>query len=416
MTAPGDTAASPTGTRPEPPAAAGGRPGTEPPGPLTRRLDELTARALGPYQTAMVRIGFSFTWLVVLLRELPYRHELYGPDSAWGMDLAERTMARPNGSVLMWSGSDAWFECVYFLGILAAAAMLLGWRTRTASVIVMLHVVSLVARNPSAGDSGDGVLRLLAIYLVFTRCAQVWSLDARRLAARPEGPARTRGPRAWDLPGVVLWLAAGSGLAVAAAGGYLDSPRWAVPLWGLWAVQALWWAAVRWAGPTLRAVPDAIGNLVHNAALLIIMFQVCLIYAAAGWYKIQGSLWQEGTAVYYTLNVDDWMLWPEIAREITDTWQLVLLLTWGTVFVQVAFPFTLLSRRLKNVMLVVLLGEHIGIGLLMGLPYFSMAMIAMDFVFLPTAFLLYLDRRGRRLPHRLPRLLPRRQPRAKAVR
>ena len=52
--------------------------------------------------------------------------------------------------------------------------------------------------------------------------------------------------------------------------------------------------------------------------------------------------------------------------------------------VQVAFPFTLFNRRVKNVLLAAMITEHISIAVLLGLPFFSMAMIAADAVFLPT--------------------------------
>ncbi|CAM5640144.1 HTTM domain-containing protein OS=Streptomyces antimycoticus OX=68175 GN=SSPO_050670 PE=4 SV=1 [Streptomyces antimycoticus] len=42
----------------------------------------------------------------------------------------------------------------------------------------------------------------------------------------------------------------------------------------------------------------------HNGVLVVIMAEVCLLYATAGWYKIQGSRWQDGTALYYPLQLD----------------------------------------------------------------------------------------------------------------
>ncbi len=54
---------------------------------------------------------------------------------------------------------------------------------------------------------------------------------------------------------------------------------------------------------------NALGNLVHNAALVVIMGQVCLIYATAGWYKIQGTRWQDGTVVHYPLHLDYFSPW-----------------------------------------------------------------------------------------------------------
>lgn len=136
-----------------------------------------------------------------------------------------------------------------------------------------------------------------------------------------------------------------------------------------------------------------LANLAHNAALLVIMAEVCLIYATAGWYKIQGSRWQDGTAIYYPLKLDYFAPWPGLSGLVASSALAVMVLTYATVIVQVAFPFTLFNRRVKNVLLVLMIGEHAGIAVLLGLPFFSMAMIAADAVFLPTVFLLWLGRR-----------------------
>ena len=79
-----------------------------------------------------------------------------------------------------------------------------------------------------------------------------------------------------------------------------------------------------------------------------------------------------------------------------------------TVLLQVAFPFVLFGR-LKYPVLAMLLGMHLGIAVLMGLPLFSGAMIIADAVFLPDRFYTSLPpllrRAARRcgLPARAPR-------------
>ncbi|MFC9931953.1 hypothetical protein [Streptomyces sp. NPDC127190] len=65
----------------------------------------------------------------------------------------------------------------------------------------------------------------------------------------------------------------------------------------------------------------------------------------------------------------------------------MLLLTYGTVITQVAFPFTVLNRRVKNVLVGVLVAEHLGIATLLAIPFLPLAMVVCDLVFLPTAFL-----------------------------
>lgn len=385
---------------------------------VSTAIARITESALGPYQSAIVRIGFSATWLLFLLRELPHRQELYGPDGPWSWDLAEQLIGN-NGAftALMWSNGNLWFESVYVLAVLSSVLLLLGWRTRTMSVLFMVGVLSLQNRSIFMGDGGDNVLHLMCIYLVFTRCAQVWSLDARR--ARRERAARARGERVVDRTGPVLWSVLGLALIAATGTGRLLAGDLFVPvlLWAVWLGLGVWWAVGRLARTDQpRILLDVIGNIVHNGALLVIMAEACLIYATAGWYKIQGSRWQDGTAVYYPLHLDYFSPWPALADALAASAVMVLLVTYGTVAVQVAFPFTLFNRRVKNVLLVAMMTEHAVIAVVLGLPFFSLAMIAADAVFLPTSFLrrlggwaararerLMAGRRDRRTPVPAPR-------------
>ncbi|WP_427921340.1 HTTM domain-containing protein [Streptomyces sp. cg40] len=359
---------------------------------VSRGIARVTESALGPYQSAVIRIGFAATWLLFLLRELPHRQELYGPDGPWSWDLAHRLIA-DNGAftALMWSDGQVWFETVYALAVLASVLLLLGWRTRTTSVLFMVGVLSLQNRSVFMGDGGDNVLHLMSIYLVFTRCGQVWSLDARRAA-------RARGERIPDRTGPVLWVLLGAVLVAVTSAGRFDS-EWFVPalLWGVWLAQALWWAVGRYAKSyEPRVLLDVVANVIHNGALFVVATEACLIYATAGWYKIQGSRWQDGTAVYYPLHLDYFSPWPGLAGVLSSSGTMVMLVTYGTVIVQVAFPFTLFNRRVKNVLLALMMTEHAVIAVLLGLPFFSLAMIATDAVFLPTSFLLPLGGRAAR--------------------
>ncbi|WP_432162261.1 HTTM domain-containing protein [Streptomyces tendae] len=355
---------------------------------VSRGIARVTGAALGPYQTAVIRIGFSATWLLFLLRELPHRGEMYGPDGPWGHDLAEQLIS-DNGAftALMWSDGRAWFEVVYALAVLSSVLLLLGWRTRTMSVLFMVGVLSLQNRSVFMGDGGDNVIHLMSIYLVLTRCGQVWSLDARR--ARRAAAARARGERVVDRVGPVLWCVCGFLLLTVTLAGGFDGD-WFVPalLWTVWVALGLWWAVGRGAaGSQPRILLDVVTNIVHNGALVVIMAEACLIYATAGWYKIQGSRWQDGTAVYYPLHLDYFSPWPALSDALAANGTMVMLITYGTVAVQVAFPFTLFNRRVKNVLLAAMMIEHAVIAVTLGLAFFSLAMIAADAVFLPTSFL-----------------------------
>ncbi|MFD7860861.1 HTTM domain-containing protein [Streptomyces sp. NPDC059783] len=358
---------------------------------LARGIQRITASALGPYQSAVIRIGFSATYLLFLLREFPHRHEMYGPDAPWRWDMAQQLISGNQAfTTLMWTDSTVWFEIVYALALIAAALLMVGWHTRAMSVLFMAGVVSLQNRSIFMGDGGDNVIHLMAIYLMLTRCGQVWSLDARRARRTAEG---ARGPG--DAVGPLLWIAFGAVLVWGMATRSLGGTVWLPTLfWILWVAQGAWWAVNRYAPRSEhRTLLDVIANLAHNATLVVIMAEVCLIYATAGWYKIQGSRWQDGTALYYPLKLDYFSPWPALSDILASSGLMVMVVTYATVAVQVAFPFTLFNRRVKNVLLVVMICEHAGIAVLLGLPFFSMAMIAADAVFLPTVFLVWLGGR-----------------------
>ncbi|MEV6163574.1 HTTM domain-containing protein [Streptomyces sp. NPDC052052] len=390
---------------------------------LAHGIQRITSAALGPYQSAVIRIGFSATFLLFLLRELPHRHELYGPDAPWRWDMAQQLISGNQAfTVLMWSDSTIWFEIVYGVALLSAALLMIGWHTRAMSVLFMVGVLSLQNRSIFLGDGGDNVIHLMSIYLVLTRCGQVWSWDARRAArsvrsvradrptdagteagigagAGTEPDAEDDGPRRsvrGDAAGPILWGVLGLVLVVATFTDGLGGTWWLpVLFWVLWVGQGAWWAVNRRAPHSeARTLFDVIANLAHNATLVVIMAEVCLIYATAGWYKIQGSRWQDGTALYYALRLDYFMPWPGLSDILASSGIMVMLLTYGTVIVQVAFPFTLFNRRVKNTLLVLMMCEHAGIAVVLGLPFFSMAMIAADSVFLPTVFLVWLGGRA----------------------
>ncbi|MFE8968823.1 HTTM domain-containing protein [Streptomyces albogriseolus] len=384
---------------------------------VSRAIARVVDSALAPYQTAVLRIGFGLTWLLFLLREYPHRQELYGPDSPWSWDLAAQLVGSNDAfTVLLWSDSQVWFEAVYALAVLFSLLLLLGWRTRTMAALFMVGVLTLQNRSVFMGDGGDNVLHIMAVYLVFTRCGQVWSLDARR--ARRAEQARARGERTRDRVGPALWAVLGLVLLLGSLAGRTDGD-WFIPalLWAVWLGQAVWWLAGRLARTDQpRILLDVVANVVHNGALLVIMAEACLIYATAGWYKVQGSRWQDGTAVHYPLHLEYFSPWPSLAELLTASGTLVMLVTYVTVVVQVAFPFTLFNRRVKNVLLSFMILEHAVIAVVLGLPFFSLAMIAADAVFLPTSFLRRTGRLAARARERLrprgeaPPVPPRRRP------
>ncbi|MFF9018651.1 HTTM domain-containing protein [Streptomyces eurythermus] len=359
---------------------------------VRRGLARIAAEPFAPYQAAVLRIGLALTWLALLLREWVDRAELYGPDGAWSWDMARQWNATTHAfTVLLWYDGRPWFEAVYAAAVAASVMLLLGWRTRTASLLFMIAVMAVQNRNPFVGNGGDNLLHIMAVYLVFTRCGAVWSLDARRAAKGRDHGA--------DATGIVLWLCCAAVLALVTGLGRLGA-GWAWLLWAFLAAHLAGWLVRRRAPGEPRTVLTMAGNVVHAGAMLVIAVQICLIYSSSGWYKIQGSLWQEGTALYYALHIGNVTPWPALSRAVAGNSLVVLLLTYGTVIAEVAFPFLLFNRRTRTAMVMVMMVMHAGIGTLLGLPFFSLAMIVADAVFLPASVLRRLGDRVTRTARR----------------
>ncbi|MGY1499534.1 HTTM domain-containing protein [Streptomyces sp. QTS52] len=320
---------------------AGAGPAHPLPDRVRATLGVLTERPVSLYAAAVLRIGYGLAYLVFLLREFPHRHEIWGPESPWTPELARQLFDQTGWvSILTLSDSRAYFECCYALAVGASALFALGWRTRAVSVLFAVVVASFHGRAIFMTDGGDNLILLMAVYLVLTACGRRWSLDARRTRLRRRAGAEehTQADRI--------------------AGGLRRH---------------------------LRASRRTLTAVLHNCGMFVIAAQVCFLYGSAGLYKVQGGSWGNGTALHYVLNLDLFRPWPGLSRMADEHDVLIAIACYLTVLLQVAFPFVLFGR-LKYPVLTMLLGMHLGIAVLMGLPLFSGAMIIADAVFLPDRF------------------------------
>lgn len=122
------------------------------------------------------------------------------------------------------------------------------------------------------------------------------------------------------------------------------------------------------------------GTVLHNLALILVVGQLCLVYLEAGLYKVQGTLWQNGTAMYYPLQSDAYGVFPWMSDLATNFAPAVVVVTYLSVLIQIAFPFMLFNRITRRIALIGILTMHLGIAILMGLPFFSGVMASADAV------------------------------------
>jgi hypothetical protein len=145
---------------------------------------------------ALVRILFGLTvlaWTLAAIHDvddffsrngvLPSQPNFasQGEDGAWGI-------------LGIFDGSAAPVIAVAIL-IVASICLVVGYRSRLAALVVFLGVLSFERRNPFVFNSGDGLLRVIAFYMVLAPTGVSLSIDRFRKAR----------DRFWEFPARAPW-------------------------------------------------------------------------------------------------------------------------------------------------------------------------------------------------------------------
>jgi hypothetical protein len=171
------------------------------------------------YSLGAFRIAYAAVLLVILALLLPDVPVWYGEEGVLPAVHVGPMLTPPRFSLLTWvPRSELAVYAIFGCAMLAAAALLVGFWTRWASIAVWACVVTLHHRNVYLLNSGDHLLRDLSFLLMFAPAGAALSLDRRR---------RIR--RGVELPGVpmiVPWAQRLLQLQVCIL--YFDSVLWKV--------------------------------------------------------------------------------------------------------------------------------------------------------------------------------------------
>lgn len=217
-------------------------------------------------------------------------------------------------------------QTVFWIAHLVLATLwTVGYRARLLTIPLLVSWVAFVETNANLADQSENLVRISLIALFFASSSERWSVD----------DWRTRRSRASHNPLLRLWR----GQAV-------------LPAW--------------------------VSTIAHNCAIVVLAAQICMVYAAGGLFKAAGEPWKGGWAVYNPIQTMRFGPYPELSDLITAWGPLVAAATVGTVLVQVGFPLLLLRRGTRLFALAVIFAFHAAIGIVMGLPWFSLSMLALD--------------------------------------
>lgn len=124
--------------------------------------------------------------------------------------------------------------------------------------------------------------------------------------------------------------------------------------------------------------------IVQNISIIAaygLMIQVCFVYFFTALAKLQGDLWLNGTATYYTMRVQDFMA-TKWNIPLTENHYFVVLSTYFTVLWELSFPFLIWFRKPRPYIILGGVLLHIGIWIFMRIDNFSWVMISTYLVFI----------------------------------
>lgn len=218
------------------------------------------------------------------------------------------------------------FQAVLFMvAAVFAVFMLVGYRTRLATIASWVLLLSVQNRNPLIGQGGDDLLRMLLFWGIFLPWGAFYSYDAVK-----------------------------------------------------------------------KQQPDLQENTSYfSAATVAYIMQIALVYFSTAMLKNSPEWHTDGTALYYALSLDQ-ILMPG-GRLIYPYPELLRFLTLTTYYTELILPFLLLIPVYNNffrmVVVLVLLGFHIGISLTLFVGLFYLINIASITGLLPGPVMDWIDRK-----------------------
>lgn len=292
---------------------------------LTRFERWMTGQRHATHAVAACRIASGLAVLGLLLSNVTTRSTWVGQASIWA-EPARDSSAFPEIALLREASPDI-VLIVYVVAILAAAALTIGWHTKAATVVTYVGFIAVVGQNPVVGVQSDNLLRLTLLWLLLTRAGERWSWDARRRDRMAHGEIDAR---PWDDDNVL--------------------PAW-------------------------------LTNALHNTGLLALAIQAIVAYTAAGFDKVSEQAWQQGNALYYTLQLPESRPFPGLADLASSSTVVLGVLTYLVLFTQLFFGPLLLSPISRRVVILSAVVVACVFAVLFAAPWSQLAVLAVTVLF-----------------------------------
>ena len=259
---------------------------------------------------ALFRILVALVVLTDLMSRQPHTRQLYSDAGVFPRSLAMDLIHPDRWSILFLSGTPEFAGLVFVTGIVAAMLMAIGWRTRIATVVLWIAVLSIQARNNHANSGADTLLRMSLFWGMFLPLGATWSIDrylsqlpATTTAAAPRVvvnlvsfglllqtacvyffTALLKDGPGWRADGTAVYYALGIADIANPLGDWLfrTAPAW---FFRGATTGTLW---IEFAVPLMLIIPTRTGWLRTVAVLLVIVLHLSI--AATMWVGLFGAI------------------------------------------------------------------------------------------------------------------------------
>jgi hypothetical protein len=285
---------------------------------LLKKWDDFFFKKQSPAPLGLFRIAYGLCVMATLLLLRPDWLEWYG-SKGW---ISLRTMqtVEPGPRLTFFEifprtgpHADLWISALFWVSLLSAAMLSVGFLTRVNSVLTFLCLNSIQQRNLFMTQGGDTFLRVTGFFLMFAPAGAMFSLD--RLLR--------------------LWR---------------GKERCAVEPRSPWAQR-------------------------------MIQMELSLLYFCAACWKVKGSAWVQGTALFivYHLNamkrfpIPGWFYHPTVLKAGS----------WTTIVLEFTLGTLIWVKKLRYFVLTLGLGLHLWLEYSLNIPMFQWDVL--------TAYVLFIE-------------------------
>ena len=281
---------------------------------LARAWSQLWFQSSPTTPIELARIGIGAVLLPNYARATPFLFDFWG-ETGWAplAVVLENTASPWNQSVFFYFTASWQWTAFHALFLLCCAALTVGWRTSWVKWVVLVGEISYAYRNPTLPYGVDAVLACLLFIMCVAPVGSAISLD------------RVRAVRAAKLEKLTA-----------------RPPQYSSP----------------WAGACTR----------------LMQIQMAVLFFYSGIAKVGGYQWWDGDALWLVFT--NIQYYNRVALDLfASHYWLSNVATYGTILIEIAFPFLIWQRRTRAYLLAAAIFLHLQFAVLMGLFYFSFVMV-----------------------------------------